>query len=119
MQKKLINFIGQMAFLGSIIVSMNVLAKSPSDSKSLESVVESQCIRELNDSRVWRNALLMKSQQEQTATKRSVCQCVNQEVMQDSSVKALSGTFNETEHRDLVSKAVLKSLRTCAQQILN
>jgi len=52
-------------------------------------------------------------------TKRSVCQCVNQEVMQDSSVKALSGTFNETEHRDLVSKAVLKSLRTCAQQILN
>lgn len=113
MQAKLINSIGKIAILGSMLFSASLSAKP------IEAVIEAQCLREVNDSRVWRNALAMKAQQEQSATKRAACQCVYKEAMQDSSIKALPSDVNEDTHRDLVSKVVLKSLRTCTQQILN
>jgi hypothetical protein len=115
MQNKLVTFISQITLLGSLIISANVFA-APAGSKSLESVIEMQCLREVNDSKVWRNALSMKSQQEQSSTKRAVCQCVNKDVLQDASVRSITDTDAQ---KDIISKAVLKSLRKCTQEILD
>jgi DnaJ-domain-containing protein 1 len=119
MQGKIIKFIGQSAILASIVVSTNVLAAESTGQTTLESVIDSQCLREMNESRVWKNSLIMKTKQEQIAIKRTTCKCVNESVMQDASIKAIAQSFNEETQSDLVSKVVLKSLRTCTQKVLD
>ncbi|ALH96491.1 hypothetical protein [Acinetobacter equi] len=115
MQNQLVAVMGRIALLGWVILSANAFA-APAGSKSVESVVEMQCLREVNDSKVWRNALIMKSPQEQSATKRAVCQCVNKDIAQNASIKAITDVDTQ---KDIISKAVLKSLRKCTQEILD
>ena len=119
MQGKIVKFIGQSAILASVVVSTSILAAESTSQKTLESVIESQCLREVNESRVWKNSLIMKTKQEQISIKKVTCQCVNESVMQDASIKAIASSFNEDTQGDLVSKVVFKSLRTCSQKVLD
>lgn len=120
MKTKNFSFVGFMVVLMGMTTSATSFAQSL-DPKQLQSMINSQCMREIRESKVWRNAMAFQNLPEQAKMKKNACDCVYKDASQDSSIKNLLSTplYNDTQGRDIVSKVVLKSLRTCTQQILN
>lgn len=118
MKAQFLHFVGLIVVFMSPVISF---AEQPLDQGKIQSIIDSQCMREIRESKVWRNALTFKSQQEQASMKKAACQCVYDNSIQDVAIKGLlaSPSKSEAESRDLISTVVLKKLRTCTQQTLN
>lgn len=88
--------------------------------KMLKPVIEYQCGQELNASKVWKGAAMFMNAQQKKDNQTAICECVSNHAMDNMSAKDLmTAAMNETEKNKLISKAVLNSLRGCAQQALN
>ncbi|WOE32596.1 MULTISPECIES: hypothetical protein [unclassified Acinetobacter] len=120
MKTKSLNFWASVVVLMGTVTSATSFAQ-PVDPQQLQSMIDAQCMREIRESKVWRNALAFHDLPEQARMKKEACDCVYQDVIQDSSIKALlnAGSSSPQQPAELVSKAVLKSLRGCTQKILN
>ncbi len=88
--------------------------------KMLKPVIEYQCGQELNASKVWKGAAMFMNAQQKKDNQIAICECVSNHAMDNMSAKDLmTAAMNETEKNKLISKAVLNSLRGCAQQALS
>ena len=88
--------------------------------KMLKPVIEYQCGQELNASKVWKGASMFMSAVQKKDNQTAICQCVSEHAMDDMTAKDLmTAAVSESEKNKLISKAVLNSLRGCAQQALN
>ena len=102
-------------------VSTAMAEKSPSLSqKMLKPVIEYQCEQELNASKAWKGAAMFMNAQQKKANQAAICECVGDHAMDNITAKDLmTAAVNETEKHQLISRAILNSLRGCAQQALN
>lgn len=120
MKTKTLYVFGAMIVLMGMATPVTSFAQSVAP-KQLQSMIDSQCMREIRESKVWRNALAFQDLPEQAKMKKTACECVYQDVSQDSEIKKLfnGADYDEIRGHDLISKAVLKGLRTCTQKVLN
>ena len=114
-------FASSITFLAAVLISSAASAdKSSLSQRMLKPVIEYQCSQELNSSKIWKGAALCMSAKQKKDSQAAICQCVSEHAMDDIGAKDLmTAAVNETEKNKLISKAVLNSMRGCAQQVLN
>ncbi|WP_086203305.1 hypothetical protein [Acinetobacter silvestris] len=84
--------------------------------KMLKPLIEQQCASELKASKIWQASALFLSAAQQSRTQNKVCGCVSENAMRDISAKEiLIASVNESAKNELMTRAVMNSLKGCAQ----
>ena len=108
------------ALLVLLMLSPWAHSASPSlTQKMLKPVIAYQCQQELNDSKLWTAASWLMTDAKKKTTQDSICACVSENALHDLGAKDVAlALVNEDEKNRLVRKAVLNSLKGCAQTVL-
>ena len=88
--------------------------------KMLKPLIEQQCGRELEASKLWQVSSLLWSKAQQNSTQQKICGCVSENALNDMSNKEiLMATVNETSKNQLIQHAVLNSLKECIPTVIS
>ena len=108
-----------LVILAGIIIYLFNANPSALTKKILQPVVEYQCGKELEESKVWKTAVLFMNEEQQKKNLNTICACVGDHATNDVTVKEVfTAYFDEKEKDKLVSKAVVNSIRGCAEEAL-
>lgn len=119
--KKLLKLIILFIFFIIVIFSLVALAYPTFIAKTaLKPVVNYQCNTELKVSKIWKIASVFMSELEQKQALSRVCNCVSEHATDNVSIKELLTVFiDEKAKNELVSKAIVNSIRGCVVGAIN
>ncbi|MFC6051544.1 hypothetical protein A6M14_05725 [Acinetobacter sp. Ac_877] len=119
--KKILKFLLMIIFLIVAVIAYLAIAHPTVMTKTaLKPVVEYQCKAELQTTKIWKTASIFMTEDDRNQTLSQVCGCVSEHASDDVSIKELFNALIDEKAKDqLVSKAIVNSIRGCVVQALD